>query len=494
MVVLVNILFFKMVGQNFFNYVDFMVDKLIFYISQLQRLSNSPLTNRKLAGLYSTGSTAWCCNYRERPNDTVIDNNFVFGTQEKNQRWSGWKYGLPVTEVSGLVYVPRKFPELEYLGQSFTYNPRSEVFFFHETGQDISKMAREFTDIGNIDKKFFGKNALAKYFIFKKNKYIPPLTFETETFDLSSGERYNVYSIKNDEFYTAEDRQLLKDFEYPKLRWSYNNEFLLYYEPIADTAIADDHKYIVPTKLITKVNTPRLFSGYDLERDGLVSKSLLNYRVPDFDNNKVVIKNIPTSLKTINSCYIPSNDGSKIFEIVTSRLFFRFTFERFTNRPENVIWEVDTKLENLFLKFRNAKTRDKAISSTYKKQTNIDELLPSRFRFPLSLQDKNYLNSLAIMEHIPAPPEDRYVEPFMYQPGTLPGKNKWSPSDLEQIGGYPKGIAPTSVVRTDAGIDYNFDFEITKKDGNFEPLPNPKNKSTYSFRNFNIVPTSELIL
>lgn len=478
-----------MVGQNFFNYVDFMVDKLIFYISQLQRLSDSPLTGRKLFGRYTTLSTAWCCNYRERPNDTVIDNSFVFGTQEKNQRWSSWKYGLPVTEVSGLVYVPRKFPELEYLGQSFTYNPRSEVFFLDETGQDISLMAREFTGIGNIDKRTSETDASTKYFIFKKNKYIPPLTITTDRLKLSNSDKYNIFSIKNDEFYTVEDRQLLKDFKYPKLKWGSNNKFLLYYEPTADPAIADDHKYIRPTTLITKVNTPRLFSGYDLEREGLFSRSLLNYRVPDFDNNKVVIKSIPTSLKTINSCYIPSDDGSKIFEIVTSRLFFRFTFERFKNKPENVIWEVETKLENLFIK-----KRDKNISTEYKKQTDIDNLLPSRFRFPLSLQDKNYLNSLAIMEHIPAPPEDRYVEPFMYQPGTLPGKNKWNPSDLEQTGGYPKGIAPTSVVRTDAGIDYNFDFEITKKDGNFEPLPNPKNKSTYSFKNFNIVPTSELIL
>ena len=98
------------------------------------------------------------------------------------------------------------------------------------------------------------------------------------------------------------------------------------------------------------------------------------------------------------------------------------------------------------------------------------------------------------MEHSPEIPARSYIEPFIYQPGTLPASNKWQPDSLEQTGGYPRGLEPASVKINKGVIEYRFDFDIKEADGNFKKLPNPENKSKYDFRNKNLVPSSELIL
>ena len=483
-----------MIGQNFFNYVDFMIDKIFLYVDQAKKLTNSSLTNLPELNFYSLGSVVWCCNYRERPNTVTIDDNFISSVKEKDQRWSEWKYGLPTAEVNGLQYVPREQPELQYLGQTFTYNPRSQVFFINDTGQDILRMGREFVDIGNfsifsnIETSLFSDVKQQRYFVVKENKFIPFLSAKADKKFLG-GDRYYEYTLKNREFYTEENIRLSRDFKFPKLKWGNNNEFLLYYNPFDDPELVDDYPYINPSFLIVKASVPRLFSGYDKDRDGNYTESLIRYSVPDFSSNKVISKSIDTNIKTVNSCYITSNDNSKIFEIVVSRFFIDF---KFSKRDGTISWKVETKLNNKFIGFN-----DSVISPDSTKKENIEGLAPSRFNLdPLDFTriDKAYLNSLALMEHIPESPKITYVEPLIYQPGTLPASNRWQPNTLNQTGGYPRGLSPKSVELNNGGIEYKFDFEIKESGGDFEKLPNSKDESKYDFSKYNIVPTSELIL
>lgn len=484
-----------MIGQNFFNYVDFMINKLLLYIDQSDVLAGSELTKVSALNFYLLRSTVWCCNYRERLNNITIDNDFVTTTKEKDQSWSEWKYGLPTSEVDGLVYVPRVQPDLQYLGKEFNYNPRNKVFFIPNTGQDILDMAREFTEINNfrelssnIENSLFSSSEIQKYFIFNKNIFVPKLGIDFEVKSIGS-DRYLEFTVKNKEFYSNFDIELSRSFKFPKLKWGSSNEFLLYYNPLEDADLTDDHIYINPSFLIAKANVPRLFSRYNKNIDGRYTEPLVKYKAPDFINNKVVNKSIDTGIKTINSCYIPSDDNIKIFEIVISRLFFRFSY----NRRKNIVeWEVDTKLNNKFID-----SRDRTIKSKYDKENNLDDLVPSRFNLntlKFNRREKQYLNSLALMEHSPDIPNINYIEPFIYQPGTLPVNTKWQPEDLEQEGGYPKGIAPTSIEVNRDTIEYKFNFDIKEAGGDFEKLPNAQNISKYNFKQHNLVPTSELIL
>lgn len=489
-----------MIGQNFFNYVDFMINKVLLHVNQEKKLAGSELTEIRESDFYSVRPTVWCCNYRERVNDIIINDEFISTTKEKDQRWSEWKYGLPTGEVKGLEYVPRKQPEIQYLGKKFDYNPRNKVFRIPNIGQDITEMAEDFILMNNfsresisasrikIDTSLFVSKELQKYFVFKSNSFIPFLAVNIEN-KILSGDRYREFTLKNREFYSDEDIQLSRDFKFPKLKWGDSNEFLLYYYPLEDTSLSDDYKYIDPASLIYKVDTPRLFSRYDKETIGPYTEALATYKSPDFVNNKVISKSINTSLKTINSCYITSDDNTKIFEIVVSRIFFRFSY----NKPRNTItWSVDTKLNNRF-----TGGRDKTITTNYSKKEDLDNLEPSRFNlspFHFNRISKKYLNSLALMEHSPEIPSRSYIEPFIYQPGTLPASNKWQPDSLDQTGGYPRGLAPTSVEINKGVIEYKFDFDIKEADGNFKKLPNTENKSKYNFRNKNLVPSSELIL
>ena len=483
-----------MIGQNFFNFVDFMIDKIFLYVDQAKKLTASPLTNSQELTFYSAGSSVWCCNYRERPNTVTIDDNFISSVKEKDQGWSEWKYGLPTKEVNGLQYVPREQPELQYLGQTFTYNPRSQVFFINETGQDIANMAREsiflgdFNRFSNVEQSLFTDIDLQRYFVFKENKFIPLLTGSYSVSFLGGGHYYE-YTLKNKEFYTEENIRISRDFKFPKLKWGNGNEFLLYYDPFEDAELANDYPYISPSWLIIKANVPRLFSGYDKDRDGNYTEALVRYNVPDFSNNKVISKSIDTSLKTVNSCYINSDDNSKIFEVVISRFFIVFEFRK---DDGTISWEVQTKLNNKFIGFNDA-----VVSRNYFKKEKIEGLKPSRFNLdPLDFTriNKAYLNSLALMEHSPSIPIIDYIEPFIYQPGTLPASTRWQPNTLDQTGGYPRGLSPKSVELNNGGIEYKFDFEIKESGGDFEKLPNPKNESNYSFSKYNIVPTPELIL
>ena len=152
-------------------------------------------------------------------------------------------------------------------------------------------------------------------------------------------------------------------------------------------------------------------------------------------------------------------------------------------------WQVSTKLNNKF-----ADSRDKTIRPNYTKEDSLNNLQPSRFNLQFTRIEKQYLNSLAIMEHSPDSSAISYIEPFIYQPGTLPASNKWQPDSLEQNGGYPKGIKPTSVEINNGVVEYKFDFDIKESGGNFKKLPNPENESKFNFKNKNLVPTSELIL
>lgn len=483
-----------MIGQNFFNYVDFMIDKIFLYVDQAKKLTNSSLTNLPELTFYPLRSSVWYCNYRERPNTVTIDDNFISSVNEKDQGWSEWKYGLPTDKVNGLQYVPREQPDLQYLGQTFTYNPKSQVFFINEAGQDILSMGRDAVDIGNfnrisnVETSLFSDLKQQRYFVIKENKFIPFLSVKADKKTLG-GDHYYEYTLKNKEFYTEENIRLSRDFKFPKLKWGSSNEFLLYYDPFDDPELANDYLYINPSYLIIKANVPRLFSGYDKNRDGNYTETLARYNIPDFSNNKVVSKTIDTSIKTVNSCYITSDDNSKVFEVVVSRFFIVFEFRK---DDGTISWEVQTKLNNKFIGFNDA-----VVSTNYFKKEKIEGLRPSRFNLdPLDFTriDKAYLNSLALMEHIPAFPQITYIEPFIYQPGTLPASNRWQPNTLDQTGGYPRGLSPTSVELNSGGIEYKFDFKIKESGGDFEKLPNPKNESKYDFSKYNIVPTSELIL
>lgn len=483
-----------MIGQNFFNYVDFMIDKIFLYVDQAKKLTASPLTNSQELTFYTAGSSVWCCNYRERPNTVTINDEFISSVKEKDQGWSEWKYGLPTKEVNGLQYIPREQPDLKYLGQTFTYNPKSQVFFLDETGQDILRMGREFVDIGNfsrfsnIETSLFSDLKQQRYFVVKENKFIPFLVAKTDQKTLG-GDHYYEYILKNKELYTEETIRLSRDFKFPKLKWGVGNEFLLYYDPFDDAELADDHLYINPSYLIIKANVPRLFSGYDKDRDGSYTEALVRYNVPDFSSNKVISKSIDTSLKTVNSCYITSDDNSKVFEVVVSKIVIIFDFRIDTGV---LTWRAETKLNNKFVR-----SEEDFISPTYFKEEKVKDIKPSRFNLnPVQFTriNKAYLNSLALMEHIPSFPQITYIEPFIYQPGTLPASNRWQPNTLDQTGGYPRGLSPTSVELNSGGIEYKFDFEIKESGGNFEKLPNTKNESKYNFSKYNIVPTPELIL
>lgn len=489
-----------MIGQNFFNYVDFMISKVLLYINQAKKLTESELTRVNSVNFYSVESTVWCCNYRERVNDIVIDNNFISTTKEKDQRWSEWKYGLPTNEVENLEYVPREQPDLQYLGKSFNYNPKNKVFFIPNIGQSITRMAKDFIAINNfnregifdfrsnIENSLFASSELQSYFVFRKNKFIPLLSYTVES-KILNGKYYQEFELKNREFYTDDDILLSRNFKFPKLKWRANEEFLLYYNPFEDVTLKDDYKYINPSFLAGKVNTPRLFSKYDPDINGSYTEGLVRYSVPDFNDNKVLFKSIDTNINNINSCYIVSDDGSKIFEIVLSRIFFTFRYDKNVN---TIRWQVKTKLNNKFIS-RN----DKFITPDYSKTESLDNLEPSRFNLnPLKFKriDKKYLNSLALMEHSPEITQLNYIEPFIYQPGTLPVGTKWQPESLDQTGGYPKGLTPESIETNNGKVEYKFNFEIKESGGDFEKLPNPKNESKYNFKNYNLVPTPKLIL
>lgn len=479
-----------------------MINKVLLHVGQEKKLAGSELTGIRESAFYSVRPTVWCCNYRERANDIIVDDEFINTTKEKDQRWSEWKYGLPTSEVEKLEYVPRKQPELQYLGKKFDYNPKNKVFRIPNIGQDITDMAKDSIAINNfnresllagdtrrnIETSLFTSKELQRYFVFKANSFIPFLAVNIENKKLA-GDRYSEFTLKNKEFYSDDDIQLSRDFKFPKLKWGDGNEFLLYYYPLEDASLSNDYKYIDPALLISKVNTPRLFSVYDKKITGPYTEVLATYKSPDFINNKVISKTINTNLKTINSCYITSDDNTKIFEIVVSRIFFAFDY----NKPKNTItWSVATKLNNRFVG-----RRDKVLKSGYSKQEDLDNLEPSRFNlspFHFTRISKTYLNSLALMEHSPEIPSRSYIEPFLYQPGTLPVSNKWQPDSLEQNGGYPRGLAPKSVEINNGVIEYKFDFDIKEADGNFKKLPNPENKSKYDFRHKNLVPSSELIL
>ena len=93
------------------------------------------------------------------------------------------------------------------------------------------------------------------------------------------------------------------------------------------------------------------FQTMTKNRDGDYKESLISYNVPDFANNKVISKSIDTSIKTVNSCYITSDDNSKIFEIVVSRFFIVFEFRK---DDGTISWKLETKLNNKFIGFNDS--------------------------------------------------------------------------------------------------------------------------------------------
>ena len=100
-----------------------MGDKLLLYAERVNQIKGSALTG--FADIDSNpqlGARTWAVNYRERPNDVTITNDFIF-QEERLQRWSQWKYGMPTEEVSGLAYIPRKQQEFQYLGRSYRLFP-----------------------------------------------------------------------------------------------------------------------------------------------------------------------------------------------------------------------------------------------------------------------------------------------------------------------------------------------------------------------------------
>ena len=192
-----------------------------------------------------------------------------------------------------------------------------------------------------------------------------------------------------------------------------------------------------------------------------------------------------------------SDDNKKIFEIAVRR--FRLDFFL---RNDKVLWRIGP--EGSFFT-GGAFARSLLSRVGHKKPLDIkgspkdDNFVSSLSR--LDIQNINrspkaaeFVSTLSILEHTPDFVPFSYIDPFIFQPGVLPVNKKWQASQLEETGGFQKGIAPKTVTRDEDGnINYQFDYQIVASGGNLQQMPNAENKSSY-FTPFNLVPSEELIL
>ena len=474
-----------MVGQNFFNYIEFMGDKLLLYAERVNQIKGSALTG--FANIDSNpqlGARTWAVNYRERPNDVTITNDFIF-QEERLQRWSQWKYGMPTEEVSGLEYIPRKQPEFQYLGRSYQLFPASQRIRFNTDGQKVLKIALSCRDLALThnsfsppisDRDLTSSGELRDYFIFKHQEYRPLMILRIND--------NNEYFLENEELYSTEDIELSKDFKYPKITWGDGNIFKLYY----DTREHPDYP-LLPPKIITKVknnykkpSTRDFLMAYDI-----VNKSTLDrerfYIYPD--------------LNTIRSLYLTSDNNKKIFEIAIRRYRLAFFL-----RNGKVLWRIGPD-GSFFtggafarsLLSRVGHKKPLSIKSSPKADNFVSSLGSlERENINRSPEAAKFVSTLAFLEHTPDFVPFSYIEPFIFQPGVLPVNKKWQASQLEETGGFQKGISPKAVTRDEDGnINYQFDYQIVASGGNLQQMPNAENKSSY-FTPFNLVPSEELVL
>ena len=181
-------------------------------------------------------------------------------------------------------------------------------------------------------------------------------------------------------------------------------------------------------------------------------------------------------LNTIRSLYLTSDDNKKIFEIAIRRYKFKFSIQN-----DKILWELgpeDSPYTGPVL------ARSLFSGVGHKKPINTKE----------SSKAAKFISTLAFLEHTPDVVPSSYVEPFIFQPGVLPANKKWQSSQLEETGGFKKGIPPKAVTRDEDGtINYQFDYQIVASGGNLQQMPNAENKTTY-VTPFNLVPSEELIL
>jgi len=440
-----------MVGQNFFNYIEFMGDKLLLYAERINQVKSSALTG--FAVIHSDPlltTRTWAVNYRERPNDVTITDDFIF-QEERLQRWSQWKYGMPTEEVSGLAYIPRKQPEFQYLGRSYQLFPGSQRIRFNTDGQKVLKIARSCRELAlihnnlgySITRDLTSYGELQNYFIFKYQEYRPVMILRIND--------DNEYFLENEELYSKEDIELSKDLKYPKITWGDGNIFKLYY----DTREHPDYP-LLPPKIIAKVKN--------------------NYKKPSNYIRGLRRFNIYRTLNTIRSLYLTSDDAKKIFEIAIRRYSIKFFFQN-----GKVAWEVGPE-DSPYTGRPLAHSLFSGIG--HKKPINTKK----------SPKAAKFTSTLAFLEHTPNTIPSSYIEPFIFQPGVLPANKKWQSSQLEETGGFQKGIPPKAVTRNnDGNINYQFDYQIVASDGNLQQMPNAENRSSY-FTPFNLVPSEELIL
>lgn len=441
-----------------------MGDKLLLYAERVNQIKGSALTG--FANIDSTpqlGARTWAVNYRERPNDVTITNDFIF-QEERLQRWSQWKYGMPTEEVSGLAYIPRKQPEFQYLGRSYQLFPASLKIRFNTDGQSIYKIALSCRDLALIhnnfthsisDRDLTSSRELQNYFIFKHQEYRPLMRSKIND--------NNEYFLENEELYSTEDIELSKDFKYPKITWGDGNIFKLYY----DTREHPDYP-LLPPKIITKVkNNYKKPSA----RDFLMAYDIVNQSTLERERFYIY-----PDLNTIRSLYLTSDDNKKIFEIAVRRYRLAFLL-----RDGKVLWRIVP--EGSFSGF-SAFARSLLSRIGHKKPIDIKG----------SPEAAKFVSTLAFLEHTPDFVPSSYIDPFIFQPGVLPVNKKWQASQLEEIGGFQKGIPPKAVTRDENGnINYQFDYQIVASGGNLQQMPNAENKSSY-ITPFNLVPSEELIL
>ena len=452
-----------------------MGDKLLLYAERVNQIKGSALTG--FANIDSTpqlGARTWAVNYRERPNDVTITNDFIF-QEERLQRWSQWKYGMPTEEVSGLAYIPRKQPEFQYLGRSYQLFPASQRIRFNTDGQRVLKIALSCRDLALThnsftppisDRDLTSSRELQDYFIFKHQEYRPLMRLKIND--------NNEYFLENEELYSTEDIELSKDFKYPKITWGDGNIFKLYY----DTREHPDYP-LLPPKIITKVkNNYKKPSA----RDFLMAYDIVNQSTLERERFYIY-----PDLSTIRSLYLTSDDNKKIFEIAVRR----FRVSLFLRNGE-VLWRLvneDEFVGNAFGLFLGG--------TGHKKPLDLSKA-PERVKFSskeLSAKERaRFISTLAFLEHTPDFVPFSYIDPFIFQPGVLPANKKWQASQLEETGGFQKGIPPKAVIRNEDGnINYQFDYQIVASGGNLQQMPNAENKSSY-FTPFNLVPSEELIL
>lgn len=463
-----------MIGQNFFNFIDFYSKKLLLYIEKRIGLADTNFPETSNYGDKNIGSTVkvWVCHYRERINnlDSTISDQFIFSS-EKKQNWSKWKYGLPTKEVYNLKYVPTKQPDFSYLGRTYFYNDRSGVFYTNES-QDILSISKDWKKIAQIKSSYVYVDN--HYFLFKNNQYRDPIFVRLYP-ATDHGLFYFKYVLENINQYTLEEINFYRSFQFPKFTWR-KEEFLTYYD-------WTKHRYwpyvsgSVQNKFMPRYTSEirHLYTG---------NKAI----IPDFENSKIDIVDIFCEKEMMSSCYIISDDNQKIFEIGIYPIDIYFSY--------NTIYDTVNYNTNIptvgFVEYLN---------EGYLK---INGVSISKY----STAFKN-LSSLACMEYLSYSDPMRYIEPFIFMGGVLPVNLKWNAHNLEETGTTPNINSyklpvsieykkPTSnenytYYNKENNIYYNFDYSLNKTDNNFNTFPNAENLSYYKISK-KLVPTPTLIV